>query len=166
MSRQWGKMERDWVKTGRAEAVRPIIPTGHAYSRGRRDVKYIPPQEVSRFLKIANRFGGSNWWRWDYMDEDHWTAIKSAAISPPAYKPVRPTGPEWWVVTRAKQVVWTWTALFLFAVLWSRFRLGYRRWDECMLYAFISPMLLMYWLSCYLSEYIKLQTTANRYAER
>ncbi|TSC65508.1 MAG: hypothetical protein CEO22_448, partial [Candidatus Berkelbacteria bacterium Gr01-1014_85] len=132
---------------------------------GRRDVKHIPHQEVSRFLKIANRYGGSNWWRWDYMDEDHWAAIKAAAIHHvPIYRPIRPTGPEWWVVTWAKQVVRVWTMLFILAMLWSRFRLGYRRWDECLLYAFIAPVLILYWLGTWTGHYIRQIATSRRLA--
>lgn len=143
MYSQWGKMEKDWRAAGKADCVKPIIPTGQAYDH-RKGVEYIPPSEVSEFLRATKGYQGTNWWRWDFMGPGHWEAIRTApriASMKPPYKPVRPTGKEWWLVTAVRWALVAWLVGGLITFLLAKFVWHYKRTDDCVAYGCLWPLI-------------------------
>lgn len=75
MFRVWADMQYRWSNSGKADSIKPIIPTGHAYIDTAK-TDYISPEEVTRFLQAVEGYYGVNIWRWELMDKQHWQALR------------------------------------------------------------------------------------------
>lgn len=98
---QWKKWEKKWADAGNAEAIKPIIPAGQAYSAKFTNDKGVVTREyksngkdVAEFIAGVHGYKSVNFWSFEHILSDEvWEAIKNTNVDPATVRVPEPAIP-------------------------------------------------------------------------